>query len=178
MKLDKFSIQFPMLIIGFLLISFFVAWPLVNQIESSQANIENKYADFQSMMEKSESLKKAAKNSSEMAEINSKVMALYPDSKDVSNFIIDLEKIAEEENITLNNLSISEPKTTPKKGDKSAGSTIQFDFSTEGSYSQMSSLVKKLEQFSRINTINTLNIASKGDDLINIKISGMIYYGN
>jgi len=173
-KIKNITIQIIILLVSITSVLLFFIKPTINEIKSSKHSLKQKQTDLINSTEKYEALKKASKNEVSIAQIETKILGLYPDDKDISNFIINLEKLAKNENLTFNNLSISEAKSSGKKAE---ASSVQFDFNTSGSYQQINNIVKKLEQFARVNTINNLNLSIKGENDINLKVTGHIYYG-
>jgi hypothetical protein len=142
-----------------------------------------------------DSLEKADKNSAEVESIHEIVSNLWPDTEDVSKFIVQIEDLAQEKGVVLSNIAIAEtaPKetkstaatstkpsnvtdstaSTAKKASKNSG--IRFSFDTAAKYNTTLDLITSLEKLARFNSLNSINLSKGSNDTLTVKISGYIY---
>ena len=100
---------------------------------------------------------------------------LWPDEKEVSAFIVDLENLANGLGLTLKNVSISENAVNNKNSSKKK--QIQFSFDTKADFAKNMAVIASLEKFSRFNSIRQISLNKDSDGLVMMKITGSIYYG-
>lgn len=163
-------------LIGGGLLVFFIIWPTTQNIAETKKAISKSENELLQAQTKYDNLRKISK-SENTASMLTKITDLWPENKEISNFVISMENLAKSENLTFNNLSLSDIATKKTKGSKDTSSKVQFSFTTEGQYTQIMSVIKKLEKFERYNTITNLAFTKKGDGNINATITGVIYYG-
>jgi Tfp pilus assembly protein PilO len=158
---------------------FFVLRPLISEYRESQTVYADKSNEVATMDEKINLLQIKQKNRDEIDKMSREIDKLYPDSPETSDFIIQIEKLANEKGVIINNLSISESKGSDTKKTKDAkdsqGMTFSFDLST--SYNSLVDILRSLEHFERLTSLDNVNILSHNDDALNIKITGKIFYG-
>jgi Tfp pilus assembly protein PilO len=157
-----------------ILINIFLIIPASTSIKQNQKLLTEKIERYTSQEKKISTLQSIQGKSEEQTSQLEKINSLWPDEKQVSNFIVDLENMANIENITLRNITISESANSKNKKD----SEIQFSFDTKTSFNQILNIIKNLEKFSRFNTIKQLGFANDSEGLISLKVTGSIYYGN
>jgi len=162
---------------AFGLLFAFVALPLTQNIGQHKRTLDKKSLEYSSLQERYETLKRTHENAAQTEAIYNKVTGLWPDGKEVSNFIVSLENLAISQSLTFDNVSIVESaKASPKTADsKVAG--VQFSFNTSGSFSVMLETLRKLEKFERFNNVSSVDLATKSDGTISAKVNGEIYYG-
>lgn len=173
----KTTVSFVLLGIILIVLTSFVALPLSENIEQDKRLLAKKESDYETSQEKVLILRKTAGDETKTNEIREKTLLLWPDDKAISNFIVDLEELAVSENLTFDNLSISENTPDPKNKSGSGYKTVQFSFDTKGSYDRVINIITKLEKFERFNSMKSLAIASKDSENVSAKFTGEIYYG-
>ena len=162
---------------SFGLLFAFVALPLTQNISQNKKNLAKKSQEYSNLQESYETLKKTHENAAETENIYKKVIGLWPDDKDVSNFIVSLEDLAIGGSLTFDNVSIVESQKVSKKADSSKATGIQFSFNTSGSFGAILETLRKLEKFERFNNISLVDLSTKSDGAISAKVSGEVYYG-
>jgi Tfp pilus assembly protein PilO len=159
------------------LVIFFIL-PSVQDIKANKKVLAVKQSEFISKEEEITALKSAQKNPEELKDKITTINNLWPDDKTVSNFIVDLENLANSEGLTFNNVTVSEAKTSTNSKSKTKKiQTISFSFDTKASFDQDISLINKLEKFSRFNSVDSISFSKDNEGLVTMKISGSIYYG-
>lgn len=159
---------------------FLVILPSSLSIADNKKAIAKSQNELDSIQRKTDDLKKIAR-SKNTAEMLQKINSLWPNDKEISAFIINLENLAKEQSLTFDNLSIAEiAKAKPKKSgeNKSSSSDIQFSFSTSGGYDQVMTIIRKLESFSRFNAVSSIQMTRKDQTTVSMQITGLIYYGD
>lgn len=153
---------------------------LIKLIDKSKIAITNKETELFNSENKLKSLVVMSKQDEEHKAIITKTNLLWPDDKEINSFIIQLEKLAQSENLTFNNLSLTEPKAVKKtdktKEKKPALNSVQFSFDTNGSTASLYNILKKLQSFERLNNLTEINFTAR-DDQVSMKVTGNIYYG-
>lgn len=163
---------------AFGLLFSFVALPMAKNISQNEKTLAKKSQEYSNLQERYEALKKTHENADQTQAIYDKVAGLWPDDKSVSNFIVSLDDLALNKSLTFDNVTIVENTQTVKKtADSSKNTSVQFSFTTSGSYSQILETLKSLEKFERFNKISSVDLTAKDDGVISAKVSGEVYYG-
>jgi len=151
----------------------------VTNIKENKKSLSGKQAEFLTNEEKIYALKTLQKNPEDLQKRINKINNLWPANSEVSNFIVNLENTAKLQNITLKNITMSEPKTISdaKKGSKNSKKAIQFSFDTQATFAQNLAIVRSMEGLSRLNSIKQINFTRGDEGSIFMKITGNIYYG-
>jgi len=158
----------------------FVTLPTVTSIRENKKTLSAKQTEFVSNEEKVSILRGLQKNQDSLTARIDKINSLWPDQSEVSNFIVNLENISAFENINLKNIAMSEPKTAASNSTASKAKkkkSVQFSFDTQASFAQNLAIIKNMERLSRFNSIKQLNLTRGEDDVVFMKITGNIYYG-
>jgi len=156
-------------------VALFVTRPLLANINETKKVLSIKNNELVDLQDKTIKLQKIARTANPDETYN-KISHLLPDNPEVSNFIIQLENFSSERQTLIKNLSIAETKNLKKENGKSVSNT-QFSFDLDASYPTMMQLISDLEGFERFNSIETINMLSRDDQTITIKVTGRIFYG-
>lgn len=162
-----------------ILISFIIL-PTVTNIKENKKTLTSKQTEFIDNEDKVAILKNFQKNPDNFQDRLDKINGLWPTESEVSNFIINLENIASAENITLKNISMTEPKSVAaKKKDSNSKKkmAVGFSFDTQTSFAQNLAIIKNMESLSRFNSIKQINLTEQDGGTVLMKIIGSIYYG-
>ena len=149
--------------------------PVIGSINDRKSVLLKQQNDFKSQEQRSILLKTMQKDSTEFQMKVNKAGLLWPDEKEVSAFIVDLENLANALGLNLKNVSISENAVNNKNSSKKK--QIQFSFDTKADFAKNMAVIASLEKFSRFNSIRQISLNKDNDGLVMMKITGSIYYG-
>lgn len=155
----------------------FVALPLAKNIGQNKRALDKKGQEYNNLQERFEVLRKTHQDAEQTQAIYNKVTGLWPDDKDVSNFIVSLEDLAISQSLTFDSVSIVENVKASKKTADSKTVGVQFSFNTSGSFGQILETLRRLEKFERFNEISSVELTTKSDGAISAKVNGEVYYG-
>jgi Tfp pilus assembly protein PilO len=150
--------------------------PFIQSIRENKEILSKKQTELLEKEEKILILKNWQKNSDKLKAKVEKINALWPNDKDVSKFIVDLENLANQENLTLRNVTVSESNSKSKS--KNKRKEIQFSFDTKSDFGKDLATITQMERFSRFNTIKQINFNRDEEGLVTMKVTGTIYYGD
>lgn len=166
-----------LLVIMTALLLAFILLPLISNIKVGKQQLAEKQTKYNDEENRVVTLKSLEKNKDDLQTKIDRINNLWPDDKEVSNFIVNLEGLANQQNITLKNVAISEStSSSASKSDKKV-KKIQFSFDTQTTFNQNLAIIKSMEKFSRFNAISQINFTKDNDGSILMKITGSIYYG-
>jgi Tfp pilus assembly protein PilO len=183
-------IVYVLLFIGIVL---FLLIPTINNIQSNKAAIKEQDKEINDNYERLSSLQKNDKNKTEYDQIKNTVENYLPFSLQSSQFIVEVEAVAISLNLSINNISMSETSSafsssSSKKTDstsensektktkKTGAQQNQFSLSIKTDYPKAMDFLRQMEKMPRFNTINMVDISLAEENLINLKVSGYIYY--
>lgn len=136
---------------------------------------------------KLQNLKNIKKDESSLNSTADKVAKYWPDDKNTSEFIVNLENTTSEIPIIVDSLSTNEPKTNKSSTSKSKENAttassdkyVEFSASLRSSYDNILTFFSRMENLSRYNSIENVSIGSfkKEDQTLNLSVKGKIYYG-
>lgn len=173
----KSSILYLCLLVSMaLLLIFFVVTPLVQNVRQNKKMLADKQALFISQEEKASLLKNMQKNPEVLKNKVGVIDSLWPNDKEVSSFIVDIENLANAKGITIKNVAISENVISKEKS-KTKRSSIQFSFDIKTDFDKDMAMIKSLEKFVRFNNLRQLNFSKDEEGLVSMKVTGLIYYG-
>ena len=175
--MKKNLIYIFLLVILFAIIGFFITIPAIQNLSETKQTLNAKQAELDSLSEKVSILQKASIKKEENQEIIDKTNLLWPDSQDISKFMIQTENMAKKNNIVMENFTVSQSTDTVKKV-KQAKKSIGFSFSSQADYPTTFNIIKDMENLDRFNAIDTINMLLKDNGILTININGKIYYGN
>jgi len=166
-------------LIIFVAIIVFALKPSLDGLRQNRQKVSSKQTDLNQIYDKLDYLQKISKNPQDL-ESNEKIVNNYwPDSSDISQFIIQTENLANNNNLVLDNVSINEIKNTKtssnKKDNSSNGS--QFSLSLKSSYPSILNFIKGMETLPRFNSISLINLSGTTEGSINVQLTGTVYYG-
>ncbi|MFA5926794.1 MAG: hypothetical protein WCT32_05175 [Patescibacteria group bacterium] len=172
----------------------FVLSPQVRVFATNRKKITKALEGQTSVQVEVEQLKRVKKNEKDVSAKAERINKLWPDSNEISSYIIQTEALASKNNLVLNNITITESTkkeaktsenketkadseavntSTSKKGKSEEG--IRFSFDASASYDNFKRFVDGMEQLERFNLVSLVNISSSGGDGVTFKISGVIY---
>lgn len=158
------------------LLSAFVLIPNIKTNTTNKKAISDKTALLDSLERKNAYFGELKNDSGQTEKIKENLAKLLPDKDSTSSFIVALENLANSKNIIMSNLAIAEGSKN-KAASQTNGRMIEFSFDTNTDFDNGLSLVRELENFSRLNTISTIQIShGSGNSNLSIKITGSIYY--
>lgn len=165
----------------FVLVAFiwFFIWPQAKSLMGNQTEIKKQNDLFEQVQAKNESLIKASKNSPQISQAADTVNNLWPDSEDVSQFIVQAEGLAANKQIVLDNIAVYEASASTKTNANPSAKTpvgTKFSFNATAPYSSTFDFVAGLEKLARFNTISSIALSSnESTGQINLKLNGNIY---
>lgn len=176
MKPIKSLVLYLILLLTLLcLTTFFVVFPLISTIREDKKQLAETQLEYNDDENKAIALRSLEKNKDNLEAKADQIDKLWPDDKEVSNFIVDLENLANSQSVTLKNVAIGEATSSAKNDKKNK--QIQFSFDTKASFDQNLTIIRNMEKFSRFNSLSQINFSKDSDGLIIMKIAGLIYYG-
>lgn len=108
-----------------------------------------------------------------------KVYQFLPSTLDSSKIILDVQKIVQNNDCTLERISFSPPQSLQETGEekktKSPITQIPFEIAVSGSFSNVSRVLSSLEELSKINKVNNLDIKYLGNPTLKVTISGNFF---
>jgi len=192
----KSLISFGTYAILFAGVVFFLLSPALTDIENNKKNIIEERKQLATNYDEIASLQKIDKDKAGFEQIKNTVMGYLPNSLNSSQFIVEVEGLAKLTEITIDSVTMSATptsvggaKVTPKietedtenktatTTKKTKGGTQQNSFllSTKADFTKSMAFIKQLEKLSRFNSITAITIAPT-EDVVNIKLTGNIYY--
>lgn len=176
----------------FIIVTIFALKPSIDGLKQNKQKVAAKQTELNQIYDKLDYLQKISKNSKDFESTEKIVNNYWPDNSDISQFIVQTEDLAKNNSLVLDNISINEvkkTKTSTTKGEaddskqssaakkSTAPNGLQFTFNLRTPYSSILSLIKGMETLPRFNSISSINLSGTEDGNINMKLTGMIYYG-
>jgi len=181
------------LIIGFYVviiaaIVFFGFLPAMRWLKTDRDKLTSKQNELNETYQKIDTLQKSSKNPEELLKISESVNNYWPDTLDVSHFIVQTENLAKANNLIIENFSVEQPKVAKststdtstgakKTAKKNTVSSAQFTFTTKSSYNSVLNLIKGMETLTRLNCISVLTFNGDEEGNVDLRLTGSIYYG-
>lgn len=200
----KSIISISIYLLLFFALILLILLPTSKKLKQNKILIKEKNATLENNFSKISSLQKVEKNIDEFNKINETVVGYLPPLLQSSQFIVEVEGLTNSLGITIDNFSMnatssafdtgSKTKTETKSSDSDLSSSKnnsnqketkkknsgtqqnQFTLSVQTDYNKALEFIKQMEKLSRFNSVSSINISSKEDNLINLKIDGYIYY--
>lgn len=177
---SKSFIKFLIYVIIFIGIIFFLLNPALDEIEKSKKTITDERKALSANYDEIASLQKIAKEQISFNAIKNTVLGYLPGSLNSSQFIVELEGLAKNTDITINNFSMNatsiNTEKDPKKKKKSTTQQNDFSLNIKADFAKTMSFVAQMEKLSRFNSISTINITSTENNGADVTIKGSIYY--
>ncbi len=101
------------------------------------------------------------------------VLNAVPNTPEAPTFLAQIQAVANASNVTVSGLNISPVSLSSDTATQS--STITFQFSSKGKYSDVSKFLKSFTNFQRVVSINSISINS-GNDGVEALVNGQAYY--
>lgn len=157
---------------------FFVLMPSLQNLRQNQTSLAEKQAVLTEKQTTLASLEKLNKNIGEFNMVYDNINNLWPDTTNVSGFIVQVEGLAKEQNIVIDNFSVDEANSSKKEGsdDISKGGT-GFTLTAKSTYPVFFDFLTKLQSMARLNSITKISLGQETGDSLSINITGKIYYG-
>ena len=180
------------------MVIWFGLLPQIKTFNARQNTLNEKQYNLNQHKDKLAILENTKKNWNPTQEMIDRVDKMWPDQDNVSDFIVQLEAMAQKNGVILNSLSITESivketkstgtetkeeegtgknsdAATPKTQAKTEAGT-KFSFDTSASYNTLTQIMLDLENFPRFNSLDTLTIGrSSNTDGLSLKINGQFY---
>lgn len=159
----------------------------IEQLVKNQNDIEKISIELRNADRKLKQLTELDKNRQAIENIKKTVYDYWPEEKEASSFIVNIEKTTTAIPLIVSSLNIAEPKTTKttkttdKNEKKSTSSNKYLDFTASFSTTYNNSLIffEKMENFIRYNEIETISLGgyNEEEETLNLTVKGKIFYG-
>lgn len=148
-------------------------------LSNAQSNVAEKIYYNNKLAEKKEMLSNLSTSYKNISEYENLIIETLPKEKEASKLIADINSIAIKSNLKFTNVESinteSSVKTSPSKVDPSFLQTIKgkngyempLSIKVEGSYSNVITFIRGLENYQRLIGITDLKIQEKDSDTIN-----------
>ena len=173
--------------------TYFLLLPTYDRYQKDKKDNKAKEATIDANEAKIASLNTISKKGNDLDKMYDNVNNLWPDTLKVSDFIVQIEGLAKNTGLVIDSFSVDEQKTDQKttatasssddqdtssgaSKSKSNNSGTKFSLSFKSSYSNALTFIGSMETLARLNSINSISVASTQDSLT-VTISGVIYYG-
>jgi len=191
----KILIMASILVVFIFACLLFETKPIIESYNTHKKQYSDKQNDLLSLFDKLDALQKIEKNSDLFEAKSDEVKTLWPETAEVSKFMIQTEDLAKQKNIVLQNFSIQEKKlakkvsssqTEEQSSDSSSDSTAkkeksttitQFSFNTTAPFPVALDLIRSMETFPRFNSISLISISADDDSSVDLNLTGRLYYG-
>ena len=157
--------------------------------------ISNLKKDRQAFLDKQQELDQGKARLTSLQKINSKkdefkttsdtINTYLPDNLEISRFVVQIEGLAKDLGITVDNFSIEEKAATNTKNDSSKDSKdsknketgTKFSLSAKAPYPSIISFIKKMEGLARFHSISSINLSVSENGAVDFNTTGYLYYG-
>lgn len=168
---------------------FFGFIPALNNLKQSKLKYDQKQQVLRDNYDKIASLQKIEKNPKEFESLSGAVNELWPDTQDISKFIVQIESVAKNSDLVIDNFSVEEnaaakakPAADSENGSSSSSKTkdstgTKFSLAVKSGYPNMIDLIGKMETMARLNSISSVDMSLIDASTINLKLTGNVYYG-
>ncbi len=179
--MNDFIKKFILIGIGIIIIGFLFFWfitkPAVASYNKHKLESSEKKSELITNQKKLSILKKSRSTESNLGKVLKEVSVLWPETTEISRFMVQTEELAKSKNFVMDNFSISE--TTIKKNDKEPEDTTitNYSFNTAASFPTIVEIIKSMERLERYNSISRIDLSVKENDLLNLTLNGRLYYG-
>lgn len=153
-------------------ISFFGIRPLWGRLSRLQAERQQTAKELSELEERADILGKLAKNEGEVRELGRHALIYLPTTVAASPFVMDVAAIGGMAGTTVPTLSFQESDSKKEPG----GNVLEYPvtMSVEGSYDQLKTFLRSLEENLRFSTFTSLTI-SQLPDRLSLQLTGEIY---
>lgn len=149
-------------------LALLVVTPTVTSITDNQKKLQTDYAKISDLENTQKELQRWSKNTSVLDVMVNNVDHLWPAESSTDAFAAKVRKIAANNRINITKFGFE----LPKEG------IATYTLEGNSSYANIFLFVDALEGLDRFNTIPALTTSSTDGSQINLKIRGLIYYGN
>jgi len=161
LKIKKFIPA--LLILGFILIIFYLVSPTYNKVKNLRSLVKTKREVLQNQ-EKQQQLFQELKQSKELEKLDQ----ILPDNPEIPELMIQLETMASQNNLILKSINFTESQNE-----------ITSQIALAGSYNALKNYLKALENNLRLMDIVNLNFqAPKENSFYNFNLTIKSYYGS
>lgn len=167
-------------------LGYFIAYPMTQSINSSKEELGKKQSELRFLEQKENKLQDLSKDYEKYQSEIETISKLFPNEKEVSDYLTQLEKASGRNNISLTSIKVKESSTKNKNEkvlpDKTqmikVGNlyklTMSLSFSTD-SYQNLINFTKTLENLSRYTEISISRITSADENQLDITMELNIY---
>jgi Tfp pilus assembly protein PilO len=153
-------------------ISFFGIRPLWGRLSRLQAERQQTAKELSELEERADILGKLAKDEGEVKEFGRRALIYLPTTVAASPFVMDVAAIGGVAGTNVPTLTFQ--SSDPKKSPGGNVSEFPITMSVEGSYDQLKTFLRSLEENLRFSTFTSLTIAQLPDRL-SLQLTGGIY---
>jgi len=154
------------IIIIFALLYFALIWfvglPRFSQVKEKIKSLSSNQMKLNELQVKRTNLEKFKKDETRIEKALEKAKIIVPQSKNVPDFIVQLEGGASETGNVISQLSFTD---------------LSFTLSIKGDFNSLLSYIKSLESLARFNTVSSLTANMGSEGKLETKIEGQIYAG-
>lgn len=205
----KYLVGIGIYIAVIVLIVIFGLVPKLSQLTKDQNDLTKAKQELVDTTDKRATLEQLSKDKSRIDLVNETTLEYLPQNPDTSDFVVKVEAMASQLNVIIGTFSFTQVKETTKKtatdettsSSKSSSTTdsqetadstsktsqkatpqnsAEFTMVVNADYGQIQQFLINLENFPRVNTIDTMNVSgyNKEKNTQTLKITGRIFYGN
>jgi Tfp pilus assembly protein PilO len=157
-------------------LGYFISYPMTQGINSSKEELGKKQSELRFLEQKEIRLKELSKDYEKYQDEIETISKLFPDEKEVSDYLTQLEKASGRNNVSLTSIKVKE-SSTKNKNEKvlpdrtqmtKVGNlyklTMSISFTTDN-YQNLINFMKTLENLSRYTEISISRITSVENQL-------------
>jgi Tfp pilus assembly protein PilO len=149
-------------------LALLVVTPTVTSIADNQTKLAESYAKISDLENTQKELERWKKNESVLDVMVGNADHLWPAESSIDTFTTKVRKTAVNNGVNVTKFSFGMPKD----------GTATYELEGTSSYSNIFQFVDGLGKIDRFSTIPLVEMTSPDGSLINLKISGQIFYGN
>lgn len=167
---------------------YFVSYPMVNNINDTKENIQEKKSELDYLVGKEIKLVELEKDYEKYKEKIDTLNSLFPEKKEVSDYLTQLEQASANNNIHINSIKIGsstkknvqtkivDPEKTQllKEGDFYK-LPIEMSVSSNQGFVSILSFIETLENLSRYTSISTLEITASDEGMFETSMKFNVY---
>jgi Tfp pilus assembly protein PilO len=156
------NIVIAVLALGFIGVIILLDIPLVQNILDTRKEIKTQQEEFSQKVEFIETVKQLSKKYKGNESIFNQLDFILPDDDDVPNLIVQIEAIANDSGVTLEDFSISEIEDSEEK--KLDYGVASVDLKMNSSYEAFKGFLSSLENSMRLMDIDSISFSQQSDE--------------
>lgn len=167
---------------------YFVSYPMVNNINDTKENIQEKKSELDYLVGKEIKLVELEKDYEKYKEKIDTLNSLFPEKKEVSDYLTQLEQASANNNIHINSIKIGSStkknvqtkivdpeKTQLLKEGAFYKLPIEMSVSSNQGFVSILSFIETLENLSRYTSISTLEITASDEGMFETSMKFNVY---